>query len=146
MRERTFSKKTRGNEVMDIDITSLLDILVILLVFLLKSYNASNLKLNLVENLDMANSQSRKLGQHAIIIQMDKEDQVWLDNKLIGNFQSVVKTGVLSSEVKKVKKEKDKMVNLIFDKETSFKKVNKIMDSMASIGLGQFRFIVKGNY
>ena len=52
---KTFNRRKK-REPVDIDITSLLDILVIMLVFLLLNYNASDLKLELVPNLEMAPS------------------------------------------------------------------------------------------
>ena len=55
--KKRFGRK-RNREAVDVDITSLLDILTILLVFLLKSYNASDLKLDLTKNLEMADSAS----------------------------------------------------------------------------------------
>ena len=83
---KTFARKRAKAEPMEIDITSLLDILVILLVFLLKSYNASDLKLDLVKNLTVPDSKARKLGNHAVIIQVDKNSNVWVEKKIIGKI------------------------------------------------------------
>ena len=85
MRKR-FQRKRAKSEPMELDITSLLDILVILLVFLLKSYNASNLKLNLVKSLKIPDSKARKLGSHSVIVQVDKDKQIWIGNKVIGRI------------------------------------------------------------
>ena len=72
MRRMFFNQKSRSKkEPLDLDITSLLDVLVILLVFLLKSYNASDLKLNLVKDLVVPNSDARTLGHHAVIVQVN---------------------------------------------------------------------------
>lgn len=60
--KRTFIKRKRRES--ELDITSLLDILVILLVFLLKSYNSSELKVNVVDNLNLPSSESRELRVH----------------------------------------------------------------------------------
>ncbi|MGH1469517.1 MAG: hypothetical protein ACRBBP_11715, partial [Bdellovibrionales bacterium] len=62
-------KKKRNYEVEDIDITSLLDILVILLVFLLKSFNDSDLTLDLVNELALPYSMSRGAANNGVILQ-----------------------------------------------------------------------------
>ena len=131
---------------MDIDITSLLDILVILLVFLLKSYNASNLKLNLVDHLRMANSDSRRLGQHAIIVQLDQHKHIWINNEDLGTYETANHSGRIDQKIQSIKGKEDKIVNLVFDKKTPYAQMNKVMDKMASLELAQFKFIVKGNY
>lgn len=158
--KKKFGKTKRSNEVMDIDITSLLDILVILLVFLLKSYNASSLKLDLVKKLEMPGSIERKLGQHALIIQVDNNKNVWVKNKKIASIRDLnplVK--ILKANLKDVtsqnrkpasdgkdKKNEGKLVNLVFDKELEYKNVQKIMNLCAENMHTKFKLIVKGNF
>ena len=150
---KTFQRRTKS-EPMEIDITSLLDILVILLVFLLKSYNASDLKLDLVKNLTVADSKARKLGSQNIIIQVDKLSNIWVDNKRIGRIPasmdeipsllSILKSKDLSD--KKLKNTKQKSINLVFDKSTPYNSLQKIMHTSTVAGFTQFKFIVQGNY
>ena len=84
MRRMFFNQKSRSKkEPLDLDITSLLDVLVILLVFLLKSYNASDLKLNLVKDLVVPNSDARTLGHHAVIVQVNSHKKLFINNKNI---------------------------------------------------------------
>ncbi len=147
-------KGRRKSEPMEIDITSLLDILVILLVFLLKSYNASNLKLDLVKNLAIPDSDARKLGAHSVIVQVDKDNNIWLKRKRIGNVNSGAQKieslyAALESEQKVYKeqnKKANKAINLVFDKELSYKKMKKIMHTSSLAGYTEFKFIVQGNY
>lgn len=148
--KKRFNKNKRSNEIMDIDITSLLDILVILLVFLLKSYNASSLKLDLSKNLDIASSDQRKLGQHALIIQVDKNNGIWVQNKKISTIgdmselEAILKKGrELASE--KEKKE-GKLVNLVFDKDLEYSNIQKVMNLCAENMHTKFKLIVKGNF
>jgi biopolymer transport protein ExbD len=135
---------------MDIDITSLLDILVILLVFLLKSYNASSLKLDLSKNLDIAASDQRKLGQHALIIQVDKNNNIWVKNKKIASIsdmselEAVLKQGrAIASETEK---KEGKLVNLVFDKDLEYANIQKVMNLCAENMHTKFKLIVKGNF
>lgn len=143
----------RKREPMDIDITSLLDVLVILLVFLLKSYNASNLKLNLVKDLTVPNSDAKKLGQHAIIIQVDSHKKLYVNKKQIGNIISSGENQALLSELKSLREKsrtpaekKAKMINLVFDQKLPYKVIKSVMHTSAIAGYTEFKFIVQGNY
>lgn len=150
----------KEREAVDVDITSLLDILTILLVFLLKSYNASDLKLDLQKGLDMADSDARLMTRYAPVLQVNKEAKVFLNNKEIGRFPASGEMPVLTQALKNAKagieadnKKKaanqqtnTEMVNLVFDKEMDYEIVQRVMHNSALAGYSQFKFIVKGNY
>ena len=150
----------KEREAVDVDITSLLDILTILLVFLLKSYNASDLKLDLQKGLDMADSDARAMTRFAPVIQVNKEAKVFLNNKEIGRLPASGQMPVLTEALKKAKagieadnKKKPanqqtniEMVNLVFDKEMDYEIVQRVMHDSALAGYSQFKFVVKGNY
>lgn len=150
----------KEREAVDVDITSLLDILTILLVFLLKSYNASDLKLDLQKGLDMADSDARAMTRYAPVVQVNKESKVFLNNKEIGRLPASGQMPVLTEALKKAKagieadnKKKPanqqtniEMVNLVFDKEMDYAIVQRVMHDSALAGYSQFKFVVKGNY
>ncbi|MGE3611319.1 MAG: ExbD/TolR family protein [Bacteriovoracaceae bacterium] len=148
----------RNREAVDVDITSLLDILTILLVFLLKSYNASDLKLDLTKNLDIADSDSRYMTRFAPVVQVNKEAKVFLNNKEIGRMPASGGMNVLTEALKKEKSKMDEenakkphklntdLVNLVFDRETDYQLVQQVMHDSALAGYSQFKFIVRGNY
>lgn len=166
----SFGRKTRRKpKSMELDITSLLDILVILLVFLLKSYNASDLKLDLVKGLTLPASHTRKLGNHSITVQVNKDQTIWIQNKVVGTIKGSSETimSLYSYLNKEKEKEKEsnittynkhnktnntintktsKKVNLVFDKELPYSAVKKVMHTCASVGLTEFKLIVKGNF
>lgn len=155
MRKMFFGEKGRKkSEPMELDITSLLDILVILLVFLLKSYNASNLKLNLVKDLQVPQSEVRKLGAHSIIVQVDKEKNIWIKRKKVGSaitrsdkIEPLYAALEAEQRVYKAKNnKKNTAINLVFDKELPYKQMKKIMHTSALAGYTEFKFIVQGNY
>ena len=153
-----FGKRRRGKtKVLDLDITSLLDILVILLVFLLKSYNASDLKLNLLEGIKLPNSKSRDLGSHAIIVQVDGDKNVFYNNRkiaqidpgqeTISELESELQLEIEKSSPKDGKRnEKDPQLNLVFDKSTNFKTMKIVMHTAAIAGYPKFKFIVQGEF
>ena len=150
----------KEREAVDVDITSLLDILTILLVFLLKSYNASDLKLDLQKGIEMADSDAKTLTRYAPVIQVSKEARVFLNNKEIGRMPASGEMPVLTEALKKAKagieadnakKAKNQqtnteLVNLVFDKEMDYAVVQRVMHDSALAGYSQFKFIVKGNY
>jgi biopolymer transport protein ExbD len=150
----------KQREAVDVDITSLLDILTILLVFLLKSYNASDLKLDLQKGLDMADSDARAMTRYAPVVQVNKEAKVFLNNKEIGRLPASGQMPVLTEALKKAKAGIDadnkkkpanqqtniEMINLVFDKEMDYEIVQRVMHDSALAGYSQFKFVVKGNY
>lgn len=150
----------KEREAVDVDITSLLDILTILLVFLLKSYNASDLKLDLQKGLDMAESDARAMTRYAPVVQVNKEAKVFLNNKEIGRMPASgemtvltealknARAGIEAENAKKAKNQQinTELVNLVFDKEMDYAVVQRVMHDSALAGYSQFKFIVKGNY
>lgn len=162
-KKKIINKKDRNNEL---DITSLLDILVILLVFLLKSYNASELKVNLAKKMTLPVSESRDLGHQHVLIQVNGEGELFMNNEKLGlvNSRSPESIAFLSKELIKVKKkmeqergiasvdmsekelEENSKVNILFDQETPYEVMNKVMNTTAENGFAHFKFIVRGNY
>lgn len=150
----------KEREAVDVDITSLLDILTILLVFLLKSYNASDLKLDLQKGLEMADSDARAMTRFAPVVQINKQAQVFVNNKEIGRLPASGSMDNLTIALKKTKTDTEAenkkkpanqqtnpdLVNLVFDKDMDYAVVQRVMHDSALAGYSQFKFIVKGNY
>ena len=72
----TRSIRNRGRrakkEPIDLDITSLLDILVIMLVFLLKSYNATGIILNVPDDIKLPTSASSDINTQGVVVQVSE--------------------------------------------------------------------------
>ena len=157
--KKRFSRH-RVREAVDVDITSLLDILTILLVFLLKSYNASDLKLDLQQNLEMADSEARTMTRFAPVVQVSKDAKVFLNNKELGRLPASGEMLILTEALKNTREKQElenqkknqgqrlntELVNLVFDKEMDYGVVQRLMHDSALAGYSQFKFIVKGNY
>lgn len=154
-------RRGQKNEL-DIDITSLLDILVILLVFLLKSYSASELRVDLVENLSLPTSISEDFGETAVIVQVNRKQHLWVNDQPLGplkargqivsNLEEKLKElkqieeanqrSVASSETGEEERPKGR-INLIFDEELSYNTIRQVMHTAASNGYPEFKFIVR---
>ena len=175
MRKKRFNTRSKAKEELDVDITSLLDILVILLVFLLKSYNASDLKLEVAKNIELPNSKSPQLGNMAVIVQVSAEKDLWINNKKIGRLPASIseeKIDLLYSALEEEGKKQDefikgleetaqnntdkgalatrkanrKRVNIVMDQSLPYEVLRKVMHTSALAGFPEFKFIVQGNF
>ena len=162
----------KNKEPMEIDITSLLDILVILLVFLLKSYSASELKLELADALTLPESRSETLGTDTIVVQVNKHRKIFVDNKEIGSADNGgTKINELYNALSKIKEEKERdlkrartrgvasnmdkeliakkkslisKVNIVLDQSLTYEILRKIMHTSTMAGFPEFKFVVQG--
>ena len=125
----------------------------------MKSYNASDLKLDLVKDLVVPNSDARTLGHHAITIQIDKEKNIYVNSKEVGLAVGAGTNSGLLAKLKELKEQeklripaanttkKDvKNINLVFDESLPYEVMKSIMHTSAIAGYTEFKFIVQGNY
>ena len=150
------------SEPSEIEITSLLDILVILLFFLIKNYNASNLTIDLPERIDVPFSTSVELGSHATIVFVDRDKNFYINDKPIGKVnlnQQGNQLGVQLAELRKenrgrflASQEKGKkstedyssILNIVMDEEVEYYIMDQVMKLANSQGYEHFKFIVQG--
>lgn len=175
MAKRKSKFKRRNTKSLDIDITSLLDILVILLVFLLKSYNPSDLTLDVPKGLTLPYSDAKTLGSKSVIIQVNSENRIWINekelNKISENDSEILSE--LHTELKAINKEMEteiqniagrgpasdiekesfenkkfnlKKINIVLDENIPYKVMRKVMHTAASAGFPEFKFIVQANH
>jgi len=158
-RSSRFAKK----EVMDIDITSLLDILTILLVFLLKSYNSSGILINIPEGIGLPMSESQTLNTDGVIVQVSPT-KIWVDDKEVldsekieqntytdGGRKIVPLYEILVQKKKTIQaieqsspqaKKFSGIINLVVDKTLKHDYLKKIMNTCAESGYKQFKLVV----
>lgn len=161
MRVRRGKKKNTG---FDVDITSLLDILTILLVFLLQSYNSSGVIINVPKEISLPISKSESINNFGVNVQVSKS-QIWVNdteivntddpakeqkfdeggrrivplfNELVRLKETVKQAEKLSPEVKKFQG----VVNLVFDKSLKYNYLKRVMYTCASAGYKEFKFVV----
>lgn len=152
-------------EALDLDITSLLDILVIMLVFLLKSYNATGIIMNIPEDIKIPNSNSIDVNTQGVIVQMSAK-KIWVDDELIldkentqgkiydyGNrriiplFNKLVGKKNIVKQIEKATPEAKKfsgVVNLIVDKKIKYSDIKKVLFTAAEAGYKSYKFVVLG--
>lgn len=150
--KKTFGGKIKRTKKQDeLDITSLLDILTILLFFLLQNYNAAELKLDVVGRLDVADSKMIMLGQEALIIQVDREQNIYVKNEKLVSLREPASLAKFEESLQEEKakytteSEEGYPINLVFDKNLDYGVIKKIMNTSASQGFTKFKLIVQGS-
>jgi biopolymer transport protein ExbD len=155
-------KKSGGS--IDVDITSLLDILTILLVFLLQSYNSSGVVINVPKEIEIPKSSSETLNTFGVNVQVSKS-QIWVDDKEVVNTESIDQ-GQLFDEggrriiplfnqlvkIKETIKQSEKLspdakkfsgvANLVIDKSLKYNYLKRVMYTCAAAGFKEFKFVV----
>ncbi len=157
--------KRQKKEPLDIDITSLLDILVILLVFLLHSYNTSNIVINVPSGIELPSSSSESPNTAGVMIQVSAS-KIWVDNEEVLNsealpdrvydyggrrivplFDKLVQIKNRIKEVEKTAPNAQKfsgVANLVVDKSMKYSYLKKIMFTCAEAGFKTYKFVVMG--
>lgn len=158
-------KRREEKEPLDINITSLLDILVILLVFLIKSYNASGTLLSVAEGLEVPRSNSQSPHTTGVVVQISR-DKMWVDELVIYDFKDPSKYSRLYDKSKRLivplynkltQKRKEiqaleqstnkatefsGIINLILEKTYRYSFMKKVLNTCAMAGFKQYKFIV----
>ncbi|OIQ16716.1 MAG: hypothetical protein BM556_13715 [Bacteriovorax sp. MedPE-SWde] len=165
MRKRSIRHRgqRRKKGVIDLDITSLLDILVILLVFLLRSYDSTGVILNIPKDIKLPHSASQSLNKNGVVVQVSP-NIIWVDDKEVLNTEK--KSGRIygqrgrlilplynelmtkKNQIKRIAKTTPNaekfsgMVNLVIDKSLKYKYVKKLMHTCAEAGYQKYKFVV----
>lgn len=164
VRASRFSNRRKKDKVFDIDITSLLDILTILLVFLLQSYNSSGVIINVPDGIELPRSASESLNNFGVNIQVSKTN-IWVDdkevltaetasegqvfdeggrrivplyNELVRIKETIKQSEMLSPQAKKF----SGIANLVVDKSLKYSYLKRVMYTAASAGFKEFKFVV----
>ncbi len=154
----------KKNQVFDIDITSLLDILTILMVFLLQSYNTSGVIINVPKGIELPRSASESLNNFGVNIQVSKTN-IWVDDKEILSAETASESRVFDQggrriiplfdelvRIKETIKQSEKLspevkkfsgiANLIVDKSLKYDYLKRVMYTAAAAGYKEFKFVV----
>lgn len=153
MKKKKLGVRRRSKEAMEVEITSLLDILVILLVFLLSVYSSSDLDLILVGGLTPPLSRSTILGTKAVVVQVDKNKKIWIDGKNIGPQPGEWRRNEIYSLSQALEEEKKqdgaldhgRRINIVLDEGLPYEVMHKVMHTSALVGFTEFKFIVSGH-
>lgn len=156
--------RRKKQQVFDIDITSLLDILTILLVFLLQSYNSSGVIINVPKEIELPKSASESLNNFGVNVQVSKTN-IWVDDKEILTAETSASGQIFDEggrrivplynelvKLKEIVKASEKLdpdakkfsgiANLIVDKSLKYSYLKRVMYTCAAAGYKEFKFVV----
>ncbi len=150
----------------EIDITSLLDILTILLVFLLVNLNTSDVITNIKDGIVLPKSLSRSHNHPGVIIQVSPTE-VWVGNKsvldvdtskdsrsfdhggrrivpLYNELNKIRDEAEIINKTARVDKPFSAVANLVVDETIKYDMVRKVLYTCAQAGFQKYKFIVLG--
>lgn len=156
--------RRKKSKLVDVDITSLLDILTILMVFLLQSYNSSGVIINVPDEIKLPDSVSQSVNTFGVNVQISKS-KIWVDDKEVVNTEESDGSRLydmggrriipLYDELIKIKetiKQSEKLspqakkfsgiANLVMDKSLKYNYLKRVMFTCAEAGYKQFKFVV----
>ena len=156
--------RRRAKEGVDIDMTSLLDILTILLAFLIHNFDATRAIINVPGDIALPNSKSKSMNTNGVNIQVSV-DKIWVDDKEVLNSETTPdkiydqdgrRIVSLYNELIAVKeriKQTEKLspdaakfsgiANLVLDKTLKYSYVRRIMYTCAEAGFKEYKFVVR---
>ena len=136
-------KTRRVTNNLQIEINSLLDVLIILLVFLLKSYNPESIKNNLVKDLVPPGINISKIAKKEISIQVNYKREIFFGKEKIGFLGD---RKLYKKIVAKLKKKKDLKVNLYFDERISYGEIKDVMKILKKNDVRKIKLILVGSF
>jgi biopolymer transport protein ExbD len=154
-----FRLRRKKDKKVELELTSLIDIVVILLVFLIQTSVISKLDLTVRENIELPDSNSIDGANRGITIQVDRNLQVYVEDQKLELSPGVLWTnsnadiikskiqGLKASLEEVIKKSEnterlDLVMNLVMDKELDYLHIQNFMSLAVSVGIQQFKFIV----
>ncbi len=171
-RKRDFRKRRRkvreaAGEIKELNIVAMMDMMTILLVFLLKSYQASTINVNMGEHLVIPASTTQLQPQENITITVSMDELAVNDRKVLnlqrGLIQARDKEGgkedafYVSAVYDALKREVDKQkyiaqfnksapfsgrVNVVADKKISYRTLMDVLYTAGQAELGEYKFMV----
>jgi biopolymer transport protein ExbD len=155
--------RRKAAESMEVDITSLLDILVTILIFLLKGYSASTVIINVPKEIVLPRSESTVHNQEGVILQVS-DNRIFVDDQVVAeidktNFNTLyeddLKIVPLFNELVRRREDIENlnksiagakpftgMVNLVMDKNVKYDFLRKLMYTCGEAGFIKFKFVV----
>ncbi len=174
-RERDFRRarrKTReaAGEIKELNITAMMDMMTIILVFLLKSYSASSLAVNLSDELKLPTSSTQVQAQDNINVTISMKEVTVNDRAAVKVENGAIPPGYkeqgradafyVGAIYDALKKEVDKQkyiaqynqrapftgrVNVIADRRIPYRTLMEVLYTAGQAELGEYRFMVLKN-
>jgi biopolymer transport protein ExbD len=151
-----FRKRGKRSEG-EIELTSLIDIVTILLVFLLINSGAGEFDVKLVSGVELPSTSSVNGAKRGITVQFNKDGDIYLEDELVTSVKngwSDQNRRVFNEKFKNLKDELETvwknnnnsekfhlMVNFVLDKSIAFLNIDQMMKICQYHGMLQYKFI-----
>ncbi|HET6439885.1 MAG TPA: biopolymer transporter ExbD [Anaeromyxobacter sp.] len=165
-RERRKVREAAG-DIRELNIVAMMDMMTILLVFLLKSYQASSINVNMGEHLAVPTSTTQLNPQENITITVSMEELAVNDRRVLALDRGVIPAGAkeggksdafyVSVVYDALKREVDKQkyiaqynknapfsgrVNVVADKKIAYRTLMDVLYTAGQAELGEYKFMV----
>jgi len=162
--------RERAGEIKELNIVAMMDMMTILLVFLLKSYQASTLSVNMHEGLTIPISSTQLVPQENVSITVSMSELTVNDRRVVplqgGVIPPAFKEGgraeafYVGAVFDALKKEVDKQkyiaqynknapfsgrINVIADKKITYRTLMEVLYTAGQAELGEYKFMVMKN-
>ena len=155
--------KNRKTPFYEIDVTILLDIMIVVLLFIIQNYNSTGLIMSAPKGVDLPHSTTQNFNSYGVNIQVAKY-QIWVDEKEVLNtaksdgptifdeegrrilplYERLVKIkGMVTKSEKLSPKARpfSGVANLIIDKSMRYSYVKKVIYTCNAAGFNKFNLI-----
>jgi biopolymer transport protein ExbD len=170
-RKERRKERERAGEIKELNITAMMDMMTIILVFLLKSYSASAINVNMSENLAIPASSTQLNPQENITVTV-AANEVSVNDRVVIRGSDGMGNGIVPPAFKEggraeafyigalydgLKKEVDKQkyiaqynrnapftgrVNVVVDKKVPYRTLMEILYTAGQAELGEYKFMV----
>jgi biopolymer transport protein ExbD len=162
--------RERAGEIKELNIVAMMDMMTILLVFLLKSYQASTLSVNMSEGLTIPASSTQLIPQENISITVSMSEVAVNDRKVVplqggvippdykegGRAEAFYVANIFNALKKEVDKQKyiaqfnknapvSGRINVIADKKITYRTLMEVLYTAGQAELGEYKFMVMKN-
>jgi biopolymer transport protein ExbD len=168
MRKSILNRSLRRQRIgaIQLEMTSLMDVITILLVFLVQYYNTTGVELNIPEGVQPPISTSDSFNNPGVAVQVSPT-KIWVDDKLVIDTEAAQTGPIFDSGGRRiipifnelVRKREDVqilnkrvpeskpftgVVNFIMDKSLKYSYIRKLMHTAAEAGYLKYKFVVIG--
>ena len=140
---------------MSLEINSLLDILVILLVFLIKNFSATNIDIPIPKELVVPISKSLETNEDAVTVSLTKENEVYVNQEVVDEIdpnnesrmisslynELLVQKEIIKSTLKSEGRVISSVVNVVVDENVEFEQIKKILYTLKEADFKEYKFI-----
>jgi biopolymer transport protein ExbD len=142
--QKYYLKDAPSKHLEEMNITSLLDILVTILIYLILSYNPKDFEIILSQKNTPPLSMSREISENLLTVQVNKDFEVYVGSKIIGHLEDKDLNANLSSSLKNLAFKNKEAANLIIDESVTYEHMQKLMKILSLEKINKYKLVVLG--